>query len=193
MRLSGSSSSVHALVAVAVSVLALVASTAPASAYTEAPEGYSSYQPEDGCKKKPRPGTKRLAAWINSSFAGAAVASMRRCDKSTSEHQDGRAIDWMMDATKKKDRRQVKRFLTQIFATDVDEHRHALARRMGIMYVIWDDGMYSAYRSSGADHFERRTYGCRCGSKTARHRDHVHISLSMKGGRARTSWYTESP
>jgi hypothetical protein len=193
MRFSGRRTSGSALVAAVVTVLALLASTPPASAYTEAPEGYASYQPEKTCKKKPRPGTKRLAAWINETFTGTAVASMRRCDKSVSEHQDGRAIDWMMDATKKKDRREVKRFFKQILATEAKEHPHALARRMGIMYVIWNDGMYSAYRSSGADHFERRAYGCRCGSKTARHRDHVHISLSLKGGRARTSWYTEGP
>jgi hypothetical protein len=191
MRLSGRAA---ALVAAAVTVLALIASTPSAAAYTDAPEDYASYQPEKGCRDKPRPGTKKLAAWINNTFdGGTAVASMRRCDRSTSEHQDGRAIDWMMDATKKKDRRQVKRFLAQLFAADSDGNEHALARRMGVMYLIWDDGMYSAYRTSGADHFERRDYGCTCGSKTARHRDHVHISLSLPGGRARTSWYTESP
>jgi hypothetical protein len=192
MRLSGKRLRVPALVAAVVTALALVTSSPPASAYTEPPEDYASYQPEKACRDKPRAGTKKLAAWINDSFdGGTAVASMRRCDTSTSEHQDGRAIDWTMDATKKKDRRQVNRFFQRIFAVEDGEHDHALARRMGVMYVIWDDGMYSAYRTSGADHFERRAYGCGCGSKTTRHRDHVHISLSLRGGRGRTSWYTE--
>ena len=192
MRISGRRH-VPALVAAVVTVLALVTATPPASAYTEAPEDYASYQPEKGCRDKPRPGTRRLARWINENFSGAAVASMRRCDKSTSEHQDGRAIDWMMDATKRKDRREVRRFFKQLMAIEAREHPHALARRMGIMYLIWDDGMYSAYRTSGADHFERRKYGCACGSKTSRHRDHVHISLGVRGSRARTSWFTEGP
>ena len=173
---------------------ALLLAAAPASAYTEPPEDYASYQPEDGCRDRPRAGTKQLATWITRGFdGGTAVASLRRCDRSTSEHQDGRAIDWSMDATKKADRREVRRFLGLLLAADEDGEGHALARRMGIMYVIWNDGMYSAYPSGGADHFERRDYGCGCGSKTARHRDHVHVSLSLRGGRGLTSWYTEEP
>ena len=61
---------------------------------------------------------------------------------------------------------------------------------MGIMYIIWNDHMYSAW-----DHFEREGYlssSCKsvqkC-SKTLRHRDHMHISLSRRGGRGETSWY----
>ena len=174
---------------------ALVTSWAPvASAYTEAPEDYASYQPENACRDRPRAGTRQLAAWINKGFGGgAAVASLRRCDRSTSEHQDGRAIDWSMDARRKVDRREVRRLLDRLFAAEKGDEAHALARRMGIMYLIWDDQMYSAYRTGGADHFERRDYGCGCGSTTQRHRDHVHISLGLPGGRGATSWYTEKP
>jgi hypothetical protein len=175
-------------------LLGVLIGAAPATAYTEAPEDYASYQPEDACRDRPRPGTKALATWINKSFGGGtAVASLRRCDRSTSEHQDGRAIDWSMDATRKADRREVRRFLEALFVADEDGEEHALARRMGIMYLIWNDGMYSSYTSGGADHFGRRDYGCGCGSKTARHRDHVHISLGLRGGRGLTSWYTEKP
>lgn len=175
-------------------LLGLLLGAGPASAYTAPPEDYASYQPEDGCRDRPRAGTKQLAAWVTKAFGGGtALASLRRCDRSTSEHQDGRAIDWSMDAAKRADRREVRRFLGRIFAADADGEGHALARRMGIMYVIWNDQMFSAYPSGGADHFERRDYGCGCGSKTARHRDHVHISLGLRGGRGLTSWYTEAP
>ena len=58
------------------------------------------------------------------------------------------------------------------------------------MYVIWNDRMYSAW-----DEFEPENYlssSCpskkKC-SKTLRHRDHMHISLSRPGARGRTSWY----
>lgn len=170
----------------------MLAVAPPASAFTEPPEDYASYQPEDGCRDKARPGTRQLATWISDAFdGGAARATLRACDGSTSEHQDGRAIDWSMNAGRKADRREVKRFLSEVFATDEEGHPHALARRMGLMYVIWNDGIYSAYRTGGADHFERRPYGCSCGSKTTRHRDHVHLSLGLPGARARTSWYTE--
>ena len=65
-----------------------------------------------------------------------------------------------------------------------------LARRMGIMYVIWNDHIYASY-----DQFRVRAYrssSCKtlatC-SKTLRHRDHMHISLIRAGGAGRTSWY----
>jgi hypothetical protein len=56
--------------------------------------------------------------------------------------------------------------------------------------VIWNDRMWSAW-----DRFEPEPYlssSCssrkRC-SQTLRHRDHVHISLTRKGGRGETSWF----
>ena len=67
---------------------------------------------------------------------------------------------------------------------------HVLARRMGIMYIIWNDHIYSSY-----DQFERRDYlssSCktrRSCSKTLRHRDHMHISITRKAARAETSFY----
>ncbi|MDP3892516.1 hypothetical protein, partial [Nocardioides sp.] len=107
-----------------------------------------------------------------------------------SEHKEGRAVDWMLDHRRKKERRIAKRFLREVLATDEDGNTHALARRMGIMYIIWNDRIWRSY---GA--FEERRYlnaSCRtkkkC-SRTLRHRDHVHISLSRRGGKGRTSWY----
>lgn len=163
---------------------------AHAVTYDDPPEDYASYQPQTTCRKHPMRGTKALAAWINRKFDGSAAATMDPCGGGTSEHKDGRAIDWMMDATKAADRAEVARFFDKLFATDADGNPHALARRMGIMYLIWDDHLYASYRQ-----FESRDYlnsACpslkQC-SKTLRHRDHVHISLSRPGGRGATSWY----
>jgi len=86
----------------------------------------------------------------------------------------------------------IRRLLTDAFATDAEGNPQALARRMGIMYVIWSDRFYPAY-----DEFEQQGYlssSCRnkkkC-SKTLRHRDHMHISLSRAGGRGLTSFYVD--
>jgi hypothetical protein len=183
-----------AAAALLISPLTLLAGlpVAHAVVYNTPPEDYASYQPQTTCRKHPMPGTKVLAAWINRRFGGGpAAATMRPCNSGgTSEHKDGRAIDWTMDATKAADREEVARFFDKLFATDADGNPHALARRMGIMYLIWNDHIYASYRQ-----FEARDYldsSCpsvqRC-SKTLRHRDHVHISLSRPGGRGATSWY----
>jgi hypothetical protein len=117
---------------------------------------------------------------------------MRACgDGGVSEHKDGRAVDWTMRAGRRADRQEVKRFLRRVFATDGDGNEHALARRMGIMYVIWNDHMYASYRQfRRTDYLSSSCRNVRTCSPTLRHRDHVHISLSRKGGRGRTSWYS---
>ena len=122
-------------------------------------------------------GRPRLAARLPSSGA-------------SSEHHEGRAIDWTMNATSKRDRREVRKFLRRIFAEDKSGNSHALARRMGVMYVIWDDRIFASYsRFEARDYRSSSCKRLRKCSPTLRHRDHVHISLSRKGAKARTSWY----
>jgi hypothetical protein len=171
-------------------VLGGVASAAPA--YDGPVEDYASYQPQTRCRDLPRPGTRELAEWIDARFAGgSALASVRSCTSGgTSEHKDGRAIDWSMDATDPGQRQEVRRFLDEVFATDGSGTPHALARRMGIMYVIWNDHMWASYDSFGrTDYRNASCAGAATCSATLRHRDHVHISLSRAGARADTSWY----
>lgn len=164
----------------------LPAATAPAHAI----EDYAPYQPATRCTPKAKPGTVKLGRWLVRQYGGHRGPISRRCGGSTSEHTEGRALDWSLDATRAADRRAADRFLKRILATDRRGNEHALARRMGIMYVIWDDRIYSSYRA-----FRPRPYlssGCKsrrkC-SKTLRHRDHVHISLTRRAARGKTSWY----
>lgn len=173
-------------------LLVPVAPVVAVAVYQTPVEEYADYQPQTRCRTTVRPGTKELSRWIDAKFAGGdAIPSLRRCKVGgTSEHKEGRAIDWMMNASKQAHRQEVRRFLTRLFAEDADGNHAALARRMGVMYVIWNDHMYASY-----DRFSKRAYTpCtpvrRC-SKTARHRDHVHISLSRAGGKGLTSWYHE--
>ncbi len=53
---------------------------------------------------------------------------------------------------------------------------------MGVMYVIWSDHIYASYSEFRARDY--KSSSCKtlasC-SKTLRHRDHMHISLSRSG------------
>jgi hypothetical protein len=154
-------------------------------------EDYASYEPSSKCHPKARPGTDYLAHWVVQKYGGGFGGTSRPCDrKATSEHQNGRAFDWSLDATERPDRRRARAFMARIFETDGHGNTDAWARRMGVMYVIWNDTMYPAWSQ-----FEPEPYlssSChrlkRC-SKTLRHRDHLHVSLSAKGARGVTSWY----
>ncbi len=178
--------------ALATCLVGLLLLSAPALAGPLPVEGYAAYEPQTTCRSRALPGTSTLARWITNSFrGGTARATLRACaGGGTSEHKDGRAIDWTMSASSRRDRRTVTKFLNRLWATDAEGNAHALARRTGVMYIIWNDRIYSSYRG-----FEPRAYlnsACksrrRC-SRTLRHRDHVHISLSQAGGKAQTSWY----
>jgi hypothetical protein len=166
------------------------AAVAPVGAATADIEGYASYQPQETCAQRVRPGTKVLARWTWAR-GGSPGGTLRACSAGgTSEHKDGRAFDWGLDATRKRHRAVARRYLRALFATDRAGNEHARARRMGIMYVIWNDRMWAAW-----DEFDPEPYlssSCRtrkrC-SKTLRHRDHVHVSLGRPGARGRTSWY----
>lgn len=160
------------------------------SAAAAAVDDYARYDGQSTCASEVLPGTAFLLDHLVRTHPGTrAVSTLRDCSGgSTSEHKDGRALDWGVDADVPAEKRVADAWLEKVLATDAAGNTHALARRMGIMYVIWDDHIYSAYNG-----FERRPYEpcdrlADC-SKTARHRDHVHVSLSRAGAAAQTTFY----
>lgn len=165
----------------------IVTSSAP---YLAPVEPYAGYQPQTRCRRKPKAGVLMLADWLTRRGGGYGPISRSCAGSSVSEHKEARAFDWMLDARKKRHRRIARKFLDQVFAPDDTGQPHALARRMGIMYVIWNDRTWASYRG-----FEPKDYlssTCRtrkrC-SPTLRHRDHIHISLTRKAARGELSWY----
>ena len=177
----------RALAAGLLSVAVLMGAASPVAATIE---DYAEYRPQEHCSPRAKAGTKVLAHWLVRR-GGAAGPISRRCKSGgTSEHKEGRAFDWVLDASRRKDRRVARAFLDVAFAEDKHGHTDARARRMGIMYIIWNDHMYAAW-----DEFRKDDYlssSCKSVKKcstTLRHRDHMHLSLSRPGGKGRTSWY----
>ena len=96
----------------------------------------------------------------------------------------------MLDARDPIDLALAAALLDEVLAPDDLGEPHALARRMGIMYVIWNDRMYAVLRRLRAEALPQlRLPQPRTCSPTLRHRDHMHISLTRQGARGRTSWY----
>jgi hypothetical protein len=156
-------------------------------------EDYASYDPGRACRSHPLPGTALLGRWVVRRYGGSYVSTTRPCGKNrraTSDHQAGRAFDWPADVRRKADRRRVRALLTDLWAADRAGNADARARRFGVMYVIWSDHIYEAWNEFRPEPY--LSSSCkrpkRC-SRTLRHRDHVHVSLSRAGARARTSGY----
>lgn len=168
--------------------------TSAASATTPAPlEDFADYEPAARCAPRAKPGAVELAQWLERRFGSRTSISRgcRRGEHVTSEHQEGRAIDWSADARTLAGRRSAQRLLGTLFAPDRAGHRAALARRMGVMYVIWNDRMYAAWNRFRPEPYLSSSCRTRkrC-SPTLRHRDHVHVSLTRRAALGRTSWFT---
>ena len=176
------------LLAALLALLLLAPSVARAAPATI--EGYPDYQPATRCAPKVKPGTQELGHWLVKRYGGGFGPISRPCGGSVSEHTEGRAFDWTNDVRSKAARQRVRAFLSRIRATDRAGNTDALARRMGIMYVIWNDRIFSAWNSYAPEKY--RSSSCRsirkC-STTLRHRDHVHVSLTRRAAQQRTSWY----
>ena len=179
------------IVVAALAAVLLLAVPAHAQLVESEIEDYASYQPQTKCSPKAKPGTLKLGHWLVNRQGGGFGGISRSCKSGgTSEHKEGRAFDWRLDASRKADRQKAAEFLALVKETDKAGNTDARARRMGIMYVIWNDHMYAAW-----DGFRREDYlssSCKTKKKcstTLRHRDHMHISLSRPGGKGVTSWY----
>jgi subtilisin family serine protease len=138
---------------------------------------YAAYEPQRTCDPVAKPGTTSLAALLSQAVPGTTHLGITRpCAQGPrSEHKEGRAVDWGVPADAAV---AVDAVLAQLLATDADGNRHALARRMGIMYVIWDGAIWASYRPDD---------GWRPYRGPDAHRDHVHVSLSWAGADGRTS------
>ena len=146
-------------------------------------EPYPRYDGQSTCSPDAKPGMVAFRDMILAAYpASTSFGISRDCSiGGTSEHKEGRAWDWGNNASETAGRRRVANFLRWLFATDQYGHRHAMARRLGVMYIIWNREIFRMYRANE---------GWTPYTGSSPHTDHVHISLTRKGGAKRTSFWT---
>ncbi|MBV8690163.1 MAG: hypothetical protein JOY57_00780, partial [Actinobacteria bacterium] len=144
-------------------------------------EGYARYEPQSTCDPTDKPGAVALKTLLTGYYKGTSSFGISRaCGSDRSEHYEGRAFDWGVNVNNASQKAAADNFIAQLMATDSFGHKQALARRMGIMYVIWNHQIWSPGPDS--------TWRPYTGSNP--HTDHVHISLSWAGARAETSYWS---
>lgn len=135
------------------------------------------------CDPSAKPGVLLFRQWVLSQYRenpGAPQNILRDCSTgSPSEHWEGRAWDFMIPSL---DVGQA--LVDRLLAPDAAGRPHALARRAGIMYLIFNRQMWRAYPSSAGPSGSWSPY-----SGASAHTDHVHLSFSWKGARGETSLY----
>jgi hypothetical protein len=163
----------------------------PATAAPEAPptpsfgsgiEPYPTYDGQSTCSPTAKPGTIAFRDMLLRAYPGSRDFGIgRACNiGGTSEHKEGRAFDWGMNANSATDRAKVDDLMRWLLATDQYGNRHANARRLGIMYIIWNRRMLRLYRIEA---------GWQPYSGPSPHTDHVHFSLTRAGGAKQTSFW----
>jgi hypothetical protein len=142
------------------------------------------YKPQKECSTSAKPGTQALLNLLIKNYGGSSLGISRSCASGgTSEHKEGRALDWKRDVKYASHRKAVDKAIKWLTANNGE-----VALRLGVMYIIWDQKLWSTYYPEmGWRKMANR------GSYTQNHKNHVHISLTWDGAMMRTSWWTGVP
>ncbi len=138
-----------------------------------------SYAAQTSCDPFAKPGATAFGDLMLATYHTGSYGISRLCHlDGTSEHKDGRAIDWMLSVDDPAQKAVADAALAWLTADN-----GANARRLGVMYLIWNRQMWRAYAP------ER---GWQPYTGSSPHTDHIHTSLTWDGAMKRTSWWTGS-
>jgi hypothetical protein len=145
-------------------------------------EPLAAYEPQRLCVPGARPAVAAFVSLLARAHPeGRNLGISRACDiGSRSEHKEGRAYDWGVSVDVPAERRAADQLLAWLLATDEHGNEFAMARRLGVMYVIWDGHIWSA--AAARD-------GWRVYTGASPHTDHVHLSFSWDGATGATSFW----
>jgi hypothetical protein len=141
-------------------------------------EGYQPGDPQDTCDPTPKPGVEafrdHLNFWHGSHYSGIA----RECSaEGNSEHKEGRALDYHVNVGDP----VADQILGWVLAADEHGNQHAVARRVGLMYIIWNHQIFE---------LDEAAAGWQPYNGKNPHTDHIHFSFSWAGANKQTSWWT---
>jgi len=147
------------------------------------PEPLADYQGQDECSATAKPGVLAFKELLLARYPGSRnLGIVRACHLGArSEHKEGRAFDWGVRVDRPKEAGYARDLTGWLLATDASGVRYANARRLGIMYMIWNRRIWSASRAAEG----WRTY-----SGPNPHTDHVHFSFTWPAAFKLTSYWT---
>ena len=145
-------------------------------------EGFATMQRQTTCDPAAKPGVRRFANLVLAGYPGTSSSGIARACRigGRSEHKEGRAWDWNVDARDPVQRAQAHDLLRWLFEGDERGVAAANARRLGLMYVIYDGQIWGSYAP---------TSGWRRYRGKNNHVDHMHFSFSRAGANGATSFF----
>ena len=157
--------------------LAVAAAPRPTLSLPTTLDAQARYQAQVSCDPVSRPGTSAVGQLLVATYRQGSLGYARSCaGGGTSEHYDGRAVDWMVNVNNPAQKAAGDAATAWLVANN-----GANARRLGVQYIIWNRKTWKAYAPD-------RGWTAYTGASP--HTDHVHISLTWDGAMKRTSWWT---
>ena len=141
----------------------------------------SPYLPQTVCDPVAKPGVTAFARLMSRHYEEFNYGISRSCNAGLTEHSEGRALDWMLNKNNPDERAVADAVVRWLVAPDASGQPGAMARRFGVMYIIWDRRIWGTYSMNEG---WRPYYG------SSPHTDHIHFSFSWDGAMQRTSWWT---
>ncbi|MCM3554228.1 peptidoglycan-binding protein [Janibacter melonis] len=141
----------------------------------------SPYLPQTVCDPVAKPGVTAFARLMSQHYSQLNYGISRNCNAGLTEHSEGRALDWMLNKNDPRQREIADSVVAWLVAPDAQGRPGAMARRFGVMYIIWDRKIWGTYNMGVG---WRPYYG------SSPHTDHIHFSFSWDGAMQRTSWWT---
>lgn len=145
--------------------------------FTTSPEPYAKYVGQTSCSPTAKKGMKAFRDLILKTYPCTGDFGISRACSSggKSEHKEGRAWDWKLNYPHP----AADAVIDWLLKTR-NGVAHAYARRIGLMYMIWNRKIWKAYQASK---------GWQKYTGASPHTDHVHFSLSVPGGNGDTSFW----
>ena len=154
-----------------------------ASSFTDPIDGYADPVLQTLCDPTPKVGATAFAKLLTTMLGGTTgigrdCSAAPTSSSGKSEHKEGRAVDWMVDITKPDEKAKAELVLDWLLSPDAQGNAHAMLRRAGVQYLIWDGRIWSVVKRAWVPY-----HG------DSPHRDHIHFSLGWDGALGKTSLY----
>jgi hypothetical protein len=147
---------------------------------TEPCEPYAVSSHTDECDPSEKPGVADWRRIVTSMYGGSPEDGIvRSCSRGgPSDHHAGRSWDWMREASNPEQAASAEEVIAWLLATDAAENEHAMYRRLGLTYLIWNRRVWSSRTKSWAPY-----------EGTDPHTSHVHFSFGVPGSMGETSFF----
>jgi hypothetical protein len=189
-------SAVLAIALLATSIPAAVAAKPAKPSFGPGIDPSPGYVGQRKCSPNAKPGVLAFQRLVMRAYPGTGYGSISRgCSiGGTSEHKEGRAWDWGVNARKLSQKRAAEDLFEWLFAKDARGNGYAMARRLGVMYLIFNRRIW--FPGSGwRVYCRQKPRGCVApggGGLRHPHDDHVHFSFTWAGAMKKTTFWKPS-